>query len=87
MSAPCYILIETYGEDGYPNGCENDSTGTMNCKDCISWCGGYTCPSNDETYYYRVDKGLDVGNYKPDMTREETEKWFDEYNRKYGFIR
>lgn len=86
MSAPCYNLVISHGESGYPNGCENDSTENMDCKDCDSWFGGYTCPCNDEEYYYRIDKGLDIGNYKPDMTREETIEWFEAYRKKYNLV-
>lgn len=61
---------------------KNDTTDNMDCNDCNNWCGGYTCPGNDETYYYRIKKGLNVGNYKPDMTEEETKKWIEEYNKR-----
>lgn len=86
MGASCYNLIMAYGEDGWPNGCENDLTGNMNCNDCDSWCGSYTCPANDEAYYYRIENGLEIGNYKPDMTKEETQKWFELYKNKYKYI-
>ncbi len=83
MGAPCYAFVMAYGEDGWPNGCENDSTGEMKCKDCDNWIGGYCCPANDEIYYYRTEKRLGVGSYTPEMTKEETEKLFEEYRKKY----
>ena len=81
MSAPCYNFIMEYDENVLI--CENDTTNELKCKDCDSWCGGYICPSNDEIYYYRIDKGLDTGYYKPDMSKEETIEWFKVYKRKH----
>lgn len=84
MGAPCDNLIMTYGEDGWPNGCGNDSTNDMKCDDCVNWDGRYSCPSNDKTYYYRVDNGLNVGSYKPDMARNELQEWEFKYKQKYN---